>query len=158
MNERTYLNLTSDIYCFADDLAQALLVMDGTQRPETLDLVGLDWDTVQMDRGLNEPTAYAAKRVFQQTLGIDPADSYDDAAAVMHERIDARDARTRAEQDAVMGRKAWTRPAVTGYWSQATPGTRCDFCGGTEDVETLNGERRCHDCFNPPEGTEPPAR
>ena len=75
MNERTYLNLTSDIYCFADDLAQALLVMDGTQRPETLDLVGLDWDTVQMDRGLNEPTAYAAKRVFQQTLGIDPADS-----------------------------------------------------------------------------------
>jgi len=74
--------LTSDIYCFADDLAQAMLDADDESQAGICYLVGLDPNEVQWladaDEGYSPcllKLPYLAKQIFQQKLGIDPADS-----------------------------------------------------------------------------------
>jgi hypothetical protein len=78
MTDKKWNRLTSDIYCFADDLGKALGDMDEDERREVCTIVGLDYDEI-IDAAINDegfdPLPFVAKRLFQTTLGIDPADS-----------------------------------------------------------------------------------
>jgi hypothetical protein len=70
--------LASDIYIFADDLAQAMFGLSDEGRYDVCYLVGLDPNAVQWLADANEgylPFPYIAKELFQKTLGIDPSDS-----------------------------------------------------------------------------------
>lgn len=75
MNDKTYNLLAIDVYCFADDLAQALMATPRLDWFDAISLVGLDPVYVVNHLEGCDTVPYAAKRIFQQTLGLDPADS-----------------------------------------------------------------------------------
>lgn len=88
MRDKKWEKLASEVYCFADELKQALDAIDyevegrvwerdevESNWADVIELVGLNLDAVIREASDIQSFPTAAKRLFQMELGIDPDDS-----------------------------------------------------------------------------------